>query len=628
MSDYYEGQAKLAEFAIEKLRKMIKNEKAHTSDIERSLSPLKTIDWTVHTIRIVGSKELNEILRLLRGTKLPSAKYRNFADTLNSGIKRMERNLPSGWDLWMMVLEKYSAQEILPPNHLRELITALTTNEILTPWELALYTKEGMLNLLNYDPSLEGIELLWQTAKSWADYIDPPRTTPKITSEKEVWELINSIKAKTIDETKLSTQNVSLKQQLQLPENYDRLTPTGKTKAIAALGPSAPGLLEYLDSQAKINVLRGVQGCLRSVASGITSYVKFCSAVQATPFPITKTILRRWSATFRCTPTFGLYLNHVKKAAVLLGQDTSWHDTEMKAIAKGLANAQDKSFAFSNYVFSQDLMGILEWETWHSPLAQVAFLSYLFSLRVPSETLHLRKATKYDKLLKFEPQEQKVLMGIQRMDDTEVLVAKFRFRKNMRGGCILIRPCLCAETHDKARAICPIHTFWPLVAKNCGAHELLFPKLYANSVNQQLKAVMTKLNYDRGHKYSSHAFRRGATEEIKNSGSTFATIITSGGWTAAGYKSYLDLQADEAINISKLLLETTNSDSNDTDPTDLPVEQKLRKKVRRIPLALRKGKKQKPPDSRPIPLTIRREKLPRNPESTDSSISETSETSD
>ena len=165
-------------------------------------------------------------------------------------------------------------------------------------------------------------------------------------------------------------------------------------------------------------------------------------------------------------------------------------------------------------------------------------------------------------------------------------------------------------------------------SQNCGIHEPLFPKTYANSINQQLKAVMTKLDYDRGHKYSSHAFRRGATEEIKNSGSTFATIITSGGWTAAGYKSYLDLQADEAVNISKLLLETTNSDSNDTDPTDLPLEQKLRKKVRRIPLALRKEKRHKPPDPKPIPLSLRREKVPRNPESTDSSISETSETSD
>ena len=293
MSNYYEGQAKLAEFAIEKLRRAMKNERAHTSDIEKALSPLKTIDWTVHTIRIVGSKELNEILRLLRSTKLSSAKYRNFADILKSGIERMERNLPDGWDLWMMVLARYSAQEILSPNHLRDLITGLTKNEISTPWELALYTKVGMLNLLNHDPSLEGIELLWQTAKSWADYIDPPRTTPKITSEKEVWELINSIKAKTIDETKLSTQNTSLKQRLQLPENYDKLTPMGKTKAIATLGPSAPGLLDYLDSQAKINILRGAQGCLRSVASGITSYVKFCSAVQATPFPVTKTTLRR-----------------------------------------------------------------------------------------------------------------------------------------------------------------------------------------------------------------------------------------------------------------------------------------------------------------------------------------------
>ena len=450
----------------------MKDERAHTTDVERAIRPLKTIEWDVQTIRIIGSRGLSKTLCLLRITKLSYGRYRNFADTINSGIIQMERNLPQGWYLWTMALAKYSAQEILPPNRLRDLIGSLTTNEITTPWGLALYTKTGMLNLLQRDPSLEGVELLWRTAKSWTEYIAPPRTQPKFTSVDEVWGLISSIKAKTIDETKLSTNNEKLKHQLNLPENYDKLTPMGKTKAIAVLGPSAPGLTDCLDSQAKINVLRGVQGCLRSVASGITSYVRFCSAVQAIISPVTKTLLRRWIATFRCTPTFGLYLNHVKKASILLEQDTSWHD----AIAKGMANAQDRSFAFPNYVFPHDLIKLIEWETWHSPLAQVDFLSYLFSLRAPSDALQLRKAASPGKLLKFTQQREKFPIGIKQMEDTEVLVAKFKFRKNIRGGCVLIRPCLCAETHTKARAICPIHTFWPLVAKNCATHELLFPK--------------------------------------------------------------------------------------------------------------------------------------------------------
>ena len=56
--------------------------------------------------------------------------------------------------------------------------------------------------------------------------------------------------------------------------------------------------------------------------------------------------------------------------------------------------------------------------------------------------------------------------------------------------------------------------------------------------------------------YSPHAFRIGNTEEIKDIGSTVATIIKSGNWAAAGLKSYPDHQRDEALNITRLLLVT------------------------------------------------------------------------
>ena len=175
------------------------------------------------------------------------------------------------------------------------------------------------------------------------------------------------------------------------------------------------------------------------------------------------------------------------------------------------------------------------------------------------------------------------------MGDTEVMVIKFKFRKNIRGGCVLIRPFLSAETHDKARLICPGHTFWTPVANTCGVNKPLFTTLHANSVNQHIKAAMVKLNYDQGHRYRPMP-AAGDTEEIKHSGSTFAAIIKSGTCTASGCKIYLDVQADEAINISKLLLDTSNPDSDDADPDSPPVEQKLRRKVTKIPPAPRREK--------------------------------------
>ena len=56
-----------------------------------------------------------------------------------------------------------------------------------------------------------------------------------------------------------------------------------------------------------------------------------------------------------------------------------------------------------------------------------------------------------------------------------------------------------------------------------------------------------------------------ATQEIANSGPTFSPVLKSGIRNSGGYKCYLDLRADEAIDIAALLASATDSDSDDHD---------------------------------------------------------------
>ena len=102
----------------------------------------------------------------------------------------------------------------------------------------------------------------------------PATNAPLITSADQVMELIGSIKAETIEQATISKHNENI-QQLDLNVNYERLTPAGNTRAITDHGPSARGLTDFLDSQARINILRGAQGSIRSAASGITTNVAF-----------------------------------------------------------------------------------------------------------------------------------------------------------------------------------------------------------------------------------------------------------------------------------------------------------------------------------------------------------------
>ena len=85
----------------------------------------------------------------------------------------------------------------------------------------------------------------------------------------------------------------------------------------------------------KLNVIRSVKGPHRSVAAGISTYIRFCKMTNNRPFPPSTGIIRKWSATFNPGKTFGLYINHVRKAAVLLNCDDGRITSEIRLIAIG-----------------------------------------------------------------------------------------------------------------------------------------------------------------------------------------------------------------------------------------------------------------------------------------------------
>ena len=152
-------------------------------------------------------------------------------------------------------------------------------------------------------------------------------------------------------------------------------------------------------------------------------------------------------------------------------------------------------------------------------------------------------------------------MGVQTFARVHVLATKSKYRKNLRLGRIPLLPCLCREPKIAARALCSGHFWWIMTCESSRVGGPLFPKTSANSTNRQITAAMGNLGYEQGRRYSPNAFRRGATEEINDSGSTIAAIIKSCAWAEAGFKYYMDLQRDEAISISLLLLGNAYSNS-------------------------------------------------------------------
>ena len=278
---------------------------------------------------------------------------------------------------------------------------------------------------------------------------------------KDIDQLLRKFQQRKIEDAKIYKEYTLARDGIGLPRDFEDLSPANRTSALATALREGHCCKMFVGCASRLNILRTAQGPLGSVTSGIRSYVRFTAVLGRTPFPPSEDTIRVWSCIFKPGRTYQNYLPHVKKACFLLDLNTSWDTPAARAIARGLENSQDRSFAFPNFIFSADLLAIFKHEGPLSPFFQAASLSYLFSLRVPSETLELRRAFADDPLTEFAHQTDKALIGIRPYKGRDLLVVKFAFRKNIRGGCVLFRPCIFFEKDPRGRPYARYMRFGP-----------------------------------------------------------------------------------------------------------------------------------------------------------------------
>ena len=581
-----ENQAGLARLALGQINGILLDNPIKLVKLREAIKPLFAIDWSTRLLVLVGAEKVRILLRRLRGSPLSRNEYIEIHDHLILSVSHPDLPLPEHWTKWHAMIAKYNLFLHADTRRWISTVTRLQTSRITSPIDLTTLNRQEIFPI---DDDLEknGLSiLLWQAAKCLFDspsWNTRPSRWNKI--EIDVENILKKFQFKTIEETEFWTERQELATKLGIPGDLDKITPSRTMHWLAMADDNRHLVPEFLRASKQVNTLRSVQGSLRPVASGIRSYVHFCSLVNRQPFPPSENTVQLWSTIFNPGGTFRNYIQHLAKACFLMDMDTFWLTPAVRNLAKGLESSLDTSFRFPNFIFSKDLLKILDHETIDSQFGQLCYLSYLFSLRVPSETLQIRRAYHDDPLTQFVHQEDRALMGIRKYENNELLVLKFARRKNIRGGCVLFRPCICYENHPRAIGLCPIHTVWPIIARNTPPGCVVFSTFSPTSINRTLKCVMTKIGYADGARYSSHAFRRGATQEIKDSGSTLSIIIKSGTWTHSGYRSYLDLQADFAINISRFVLDAADSDSNDEDDSLPKNERKIRKRMKGVPIS-------------------------------------------
>ena len=75
----------------------------------------------------------------------------------------------------------------------------------------------------------------------------------------------------------------------------------------------------------------------------------------------------------------------------------------------------------------------------------------------------MHRAHSSERLDEFVPHHDKVLIGVRQCSGVDCLILKLAWRKNLAGGVMLDRMCLCADPSHQARKISPTHRIWPVI---------------------------------------------------------------------------------------------------------------------------------------------------------------------
>ena len=132
------------------------------------------------------------------------------------------------------------------------------------------------------------------------------------------------------------------------------------------------------------------------------------------------------------------------------------------------------------------------------------------------------------------------------------LVIKLAWWGDLEGGRILERTCIFWATLH--RSACPPHGIRPRISGgvNGGPPPPTTPSYSKNNFNRHLKFALRKMDMEAACRYTSKAFRRGASQELLQHGPTIAAIKSSSAWMGSGYGSYIGLEFAKAPNISKI----------------------------------------------------------------------------
>ena len=134
------------------------------------------------------------------------------------------------------------------------------------------------------------------------------------------------------------------------------------------------------------------------------------------------------------------------------------------------------------------------------------------------------------------------------------------------------RPCFCSLAGSRASSLCPAHAFWPLIRRRVAPGSPLFASVNRRNCNRILRADLSKIQEPSADRFSSHGFRRWTSQELKEPGTPWSVVASSGVWHSPAFRGYVDMSRDVELGAQQLFNVDLDSGPADEDPVHLGFE--------------------------------------------------------
>ena len=293
-------------------------------------------EWAPSTVRSIGPNALNRLLQVARSAIFPAEEYRNFADTSAHTCDPSRPILRGEWEMWKSVIIRPHLYEIAAHHYWGCLIARFDSRGIRSSLHLARIPFAALIKVGWGLRNKDMVIWIWQAAMGYSTPYRPNipfRLNPPIPGHRN---LIYSAQKKDIDSTQIAADYGRLKSPIGLDTSFGGLSKSGKCDLLSRAGASPMIILRLLNLGARRNALPAFAGSLIPSASRVQSYKNFGDYVNRPSLPVGAAAVRLWSDRFRSRKTFRLYLPHVMKAAIILGQSAAWLAPLVKSVANGL----------------------------------------------------------------------------------------------------------------------------------------------------------------------------------------------------------------------------------------------------------------------------------------------------